>query len=48
MITDTSNFRNWNYHTPGDKYDTLDYERMTVLVDGLIRMLGGMAQQYAQ
>lgn len=46
MITDTSNFRNWNYHNVGDKFDTLDYERMALVVDGLIRMLEAVAESH--
>jgi Zn-dependent M28 family amino/carboxypeptidase len=32
MITDTSYFRNPNYHQPTDTYDTLDYRRMAEVV----------------
>ena len=46
MITDTSNFRNWNYHNLGDKYDTLDYRRMALVVQGLAGMLTEVAQRY--
>jgi Zn-dependent M28 family amino/carboxypeptidase len=35
MITDTAFYRNPNYHTAGDKADTLDYKRMALLIDGL-------------
>lgn len=35
MVTDTAFFRNDNYHAPSDRADTLDYERMSLLVDGL-------------
>lgn len=45
MITDTSNFRNWNYHNVGDKFDTLDYERMALVVEGLVRMLEAVADK---
>jgi Zn-dependent M28 family amino/carboxypeptidase len=31
MITDTSFFRNPNYHTAADSPDTLDYDRMAVV-----------------
>ena len=34
MITDTSSNRNLNYHTPYDTPDTLDYERMAMVVRG--------------
>jgi len=46
MITDTSNFRNWNYHNIGDKYDTLDYGRMALLVEGLVKMLEEVAEHH--
>lgn len=39
MITDTAFYRNPNYHSPGDTYDTLDYDRMAELVIGLYRAL---------
>jgi Zn-dependent M28 family amino/carboxypeptidase len=45
MITDTSNFRNWNYHNAGDKYGTLDYQRMALVVQGLSGMLEAVARQ---
>lgn len=35
MITDTSFYRNPHYHTRGDTPETLDYERMARVVDGL-------------
>lgn len=35
MITDTATFRNPYYHTPNDKADTLDYERMARVVEGI-------------
>ena len=35
MVTDTSNYRNRNYHRPRDTYDTLDYDSMTRVVTGL-------------
>ena len=46
MITDTSNFRNWNYHQITDKYETLDYNRMALVVDGLVRMLEAVAENH--
>jgi len=36
MITDTSFFRNPHYHTPRDRPETLDYEKMGQLVKGLV------------
>jgi Zn-dependent M28 family amino/carboxypeptidase len=35
MITDTAFFRNDNYHSAADTPDTLDYERMALVVQGL-------------
>lgn len=35
MITDTSFYRNKNYHTPGDTIDTLDFEKMVQVVKGI-------------
>ncbi|HKL19073.1 MAG TPA: M28 family peptidase, partial [Halalkalibaculum sp.] len=35
MITDTAFYRNPNYHTALDTPDTLDYERMARVVDGV-------------
>lgn len=35
MITDTAMYRNPNYHRPTDRPDTLDYERMAMVVDGV-------------
>jgi hypothetical protein len=35
MITDTAFFRNDNYHTAGDRPETLDYRRMAKVVEGL-------------
>ena len=44
MITDTSNYRNRNYHNVGDVYHTLDYDRMARLVSGLTKMLETLAR----
>jgi len=35
MLTDTATIRNHNYHTARDRPDTLDYDKMAMLVDGL-------------
>ncbi|NGP75268.1 M28 family peptidase [Balneolaceae bacterium YR4-1] len=35
MITDTAFYRNPNYHTPLDTADTLDYDRMAQVIDGV-------------
>ena len=40
MVTDTALFRNPNYHTPRDAPDTLDYERMTHVGEGLVEVVG--------
>lgn len=37
MITDTAFYRNANYHTAGDTPDTLNYERMGDVVDGVFQ-----------
>jgi len=39
MVTDTAPFRNENYHRPGDKPETLDYERMARVVRGMERVV---------
>lgn len=39
MVTDTSFYRNPNYHTPDDLPETLDYHRMAKVVDGLYQVL---------
>lgn len=35
MVTDTAFYRNRNYHTANDTYETLDYERMASVVKGV-------------
>ncbi|MEO8502337.1 MAG: M28 family peptidase [Acidobacteriota bacterium] len=35
LVTDTAFLRNPNYHAPGDRPETLDYERMARVVDGV-------------
>ncbi|MEM9374015.1 MAG: M20/M25/M40 family metallo-hydrolase [Planctomycetota bacterium] len=37
MVTDTAFARNPNYHQPTDTYDTLDYDRMALVVDAIER-----------
>jgi Zn-dependent M28 family amino/carboxypeptidase len=39
MITDTSIFRNKNYHQLSDTADTLDYQKMAVLTEDLAKLL---------
>jgi Zn-dependent M28 family amino/carboxypeptidase len=43
MITDTAAFRNPNYHTPQDKWDTLDYDRMSRVVEGVEAVVRDLA-----
>lgn len=43
MVTATAPFRNANYHQPTDTPDTLDYERMARVVEGLERVLDELA-----
>lgn len=42
MITDTSFYRNKNYHQPTDTVETLDLARMGKVIDGLYEVLVGM------
>lgn len=44
MITDTSFFRNPNYHQPGDLPETLDYARMAQVVRGVHQAVLHLAQ----
>ena len=39
MVTDTAFYRNPHYHAPSDLPETLDYERMAKVVEGLIAAL---------
>jgi hypothetical protein len=39
MVTDTAFFRNQEYHSPGDTYDRLDYDRMAKVVDGVMKVI---------
>ncbi len=44
MVTDTSNFRNPHYHKASDTLETLDLQRMTLVVQGVehaVRVLSG-------
>ena len=43
MVTDTSNFRNRNYHKTGDRPETLNYERMARVVAGLTETIVALA-----
>nr|HPM43053.1 M28 family peptidase [Candidatus Omnitrophota bacterium] len=42
-VTDTCIFRNFNMHTKKDSFDTLDYPRMSKVVDGIYCALVGLA-----
>lgn len=42
MITDTSFYRNRNYHTPEDRWETLDFTKMNRVVTGLYRAIEGL------
>jgi hypothetical protein len=39
MITDTSLFRNKNYHELTDLPDTLNYEKMAILANDLVKIV---------
>ncbi len=39
MVTDTAFFRNARYHTPEDTPDTLDYVRMSKVVEGVLEAI---------
>lgn len=45
MITDTSLFRNKNYHELTDLPDTLDYEKMAILVNDLVKIVKNIKLQ---
>ncbi len=44
MLTDTSNFRNPNYHSPRDTIETIDPERFTLVVRGLAGAVHAIAE----
>jgi hypothetical protein len=43
LITDTAIFRNPHYHLASDRAETLDYERMARVVDGVANTVGHLA-----
>ena len=43
MVTDTALFRNPHYHTASDLPDTLDYERLARVVEGLSSVVENLA-----
>ncbi|MFI4859963.1 MAG: M20/M25/M40 family metallo-hydrolase [Phycisphaerales bacterium JB063] len=44
MVTDTSWFRNPHYHAPTDRPETLDYERMARVAEGVIAGVSALAK----
>ena len=47
MVTDTAMFRNPHYHTPSDRPETLDYERMARVVEGLGGVVADLSESAA-
>lgn len=47
MLTDTANLRNANYHQPTDTPDTLDYDRIAVVVDAVLHLIDAQASGIA-
>ena len=45
MVTDTAPFRNPHYHLGSDRPDTLDYDAMSRVVDGLERVVANLANK---
>lgn len=45
MLTDTSNFRNPNYHKPTDTIATIDAERFTLVVKGVAGAAAAIAEE---
>ena len=45
MVTDTANYRNRNYHRSSDRYDTLDYDSMARVVEGLAVVVERLASE---
>jgi len=45
MVTDTAVFRDPNYHTPGDRPEHVDFERLALVVSGLIPVIEDLAQE---
>lgn len=46
MVTDTANFRNPHYHRATDTPETLDYERMARVVQGLEKVITRLASDF--
>ncbi len=47
MVTDTALFRNPHYHERSDLPDTLDYERMALVTEGLLQVVRALARPFA-
>ncbi|HYM76738.1 MAG TPA: M28 family peptidase [Candidatus Dormibacteraeota bacterium] len=45
MITDTATFRDPYYHTAGDTFEKIDFEKMARVVDGVKSLLAALANQ---
>ena len=45
MITDTSFYRNPNYHNNNDTIETLNFDKMSEVVKGLYRAILDLAQK---
>ena len=45
MVTDTAHLRNPNYHASGDRSETLDYDKMAKVVDGVFNAVVHLASQ---
>lgn len=45
MVTDTLPFRNPHYHAAGDTPDQLDYDRMTLVTEGLLGVIEALAYE---
>ena len=39
MITDTAHFRNQNYHTQNDTYETIDFEKMQYVINMVVQSI---------
>ena len=37
MITDTAHFRNPNYHTANDTFETIDFKKMQYSIDMVVQ-----------
>ena len=48
MVTDTAPFRNPNYHRKSDTPDTLDYERLALVVEGLWQVIDARIDRATQ